>query len=84
MRTSRGSTRPSPAHGSGQTLVEISPTEKDLGVPVDEKLDMTQQCVLTTQKANYIMGCFTRSVASSSKEVILPLYSALVRHHLES
>ncbi|GAB0203103.1 mitochondrial enolase superfamily member 1 [Grus japonensis] len=78
-----GRNKPKHEYRLGVDFLGSSSVEKDLGVLVDIKLTLSQQCALMAKKANGILGYIKKSLASRSREVILPLYSALVRPYLE-
>ena len=74
-----GKNNPRCQYRLGTDLLESSVGKRDLEVLVDSRVTISQHC----KKANGILGCVRRGVVSRSKEVLLPLYSALVRPHLQ-
>ena len=68
----------------GDEMLESSPTERDLGVLIDSKLNTSQQCALVSRRANCTFGYIKHGIASQLMEVIVLFYSALVWPHLEN
>ena len=58
--------------------------EWHLGVLVDCQMTISLHYALVAKKASSILGCIRRAVISRLREVLLPLYSALMRLHLEN
>jgi len=52
-------------------------TKRNLGILMDGKLDMSQQHALIAQNANCNLDSIKSSIMSRSREVTLPLYSAV-------
>ncbi|XP_070619981.1 polyadenylate-binding protein 4 isoform X1 [Erythrolamprus reginae] len=78
-----GKKNPRHTYSLGDTPLSSSDCERDLGVLVDNQLNMSQQCAAAAKKANSILSCINRGIRSKTREVLIPLYYALVRPHLE-
>jgi len=78
-----GKHHPGVQHRLGSTWLGSVSVETDLGVLVDNKLHMTEQCAAAAKKANRMLGYINKSITSKDKEVVISLCSVLVRPHLE-
>ena len=55
----------------GEEFFDSNPLKKELGVLMDEKLDI-RQCVLAAQEANSILARVKKGVSSREREGIFP------------
>lgn len=67
----------------GTDQLRSSSAEQFLGVLVDSGLHSRQQCAMAGKKANSTLGYVNKSAASWSRDLIICLFAALVRLHLE-
>ena len=57
--------------------------EEDLGIIISKDLKFTRQCIKVEKKAQKLIGYIKRQFKYRNKEVVLQLYTSLVRPHLE-
>ena len=57
--------------------------EKDLGVSMNANMKVSEQCRIAASMGNQILGMIHRNITYKEKSLIVPLYKAIVRPHLE-
>ena len=67
----------------GGTILSITVKEKDLGVTMNANIKLSEQCRIAASKGNQVLGMIRRNITYKDESLIVPLYKAIVRPHLE-
>ena len=67
----------------GGTILSKTGKEKDLGVTMNANMKVSEQCRIAASKGNQVLGMIRRNITYKEKSLIVPLYKAIVRPHLE-
>ena len=67
----------------GDTVLGTTVKEKDLGVTISADMKVSEQCGIAASKGNQILGLNRRNITYKGNKLIIPLYKAIVRPHLE-
>ena len=67
----------------GDTVLGTTVKENDLGVTISADMKVSEQCGIAASKGNQILGLIRRNITYKGKKLIIPLYKAIVRPHLE-
>ena len=67
----------------GDAVLGRTTQEKDLEVTFSADMKISEQCQIAASKGNKILGLIRRTITYKEKQLIVPLYKAIVRPHLE-
>ena len=63
----------------GDAVLGRTTQEKDLGVTFSADMKVSEQCGIAASKGKQILGLIRRTIMYKEKQLIVPLYKAIVR-----
>ena len=64
-------------------LVAVRSMNRALGVSMNANMKVSEKCRIAASKGNQVLGMIRRNITYKENSLIVPLYEAIVRHHLE-
>jgi len=63
--------------------LQVVEREKDLGIMLSSDMKSVEQCMYAANRANRALGMIKRTIRNREPEIMVKLYKAIVRPHLE-